>query len=85
MNSVEVTAVFDIGKTNKKFFLFDKNFREVYKEFIRLEEILDEDGHPTENLQVLQKWIKDVFNRILDESFFEVKAINFSTYELIKK
>ena len=80
MKNIEVTAVFDIGKTNKKFFLFDKNFREVYKELITLEEILDEDGHPTENLQVLQKWIKDVFNRILDESFFEVKAINFSTY-----
>lgn len=76
----KVTAVFDIGKTNKKFFLFDKNFKEVHKEYIAFEEIVDEDGHPTENLQALQKWLKDVFNRILEAKEFEVTAINFSTY-----
>jgi len=75
-----VTAVFDIGKTNKKFFLFDKNFKEVHKEYISFEEIEDEDGHPTENLPALQKWLKAVFNRILEAKEFDVKAINFSTY-----
>ena len=29
MEQIKVTAVFDIGKTNKKFFLFDKNFAEL--------------------------------------------------------
>lgn len=76
----KVTAVFDIGKTNKKFFLFDKDFKEVHKEYISFDEIEDEDGHPTENLQALQKWLKKVFNRILKAKEFEVKAINFSTY-----
>lgn len=76
----KVTAVFDIGKTNKKFFLFDKNFKEVHKEYISFEEITDEDGHPTENLHELQKWLKEVFNRILKNDEFDVKAINFSTY-----
>lgn len=76
----KVTAVFDIGKTNKKFFLFDTNFKEVHKEYISFDEIEDEDGHPTENLPALQKWLQDVFNRILEAKAFEVKAINFSTY-----
>lgn len=76
----KVTAVFDIGKTNKKFFLFDKNFKEVHKEYISFDEIVDEDGHPTENLPALQKWLKEVFNRILNANEFDVKAINFSTY-----
>ncbi|WP_147676532.1 FGGY-family carbohydrate kinase [Algibacter pacificus] len=76
----KVTAVFDIGKTNKKFFLFDKDFKEVHKEYISFEEIEDEDGHPTENLPALKKWLKDVFNRILEKKEFNVKAINFSTY-----
>ncbi len=76
----KVTAVFDIGKTNKKFFLFDKNFNEVHKEYISFDEIQDEDGHPTENLPELQKWLKQVFNRILEAEEFDVKAINFSTY-----
>ncbi|WP_242155545.1 FGGY-family carbohydrate kinase [Aestuariivivens sediminis] len=75
-----VTAVFDIGKTNKKFFLFDKNFKEVHKEYISFEEICDEDGHPTENLPELQKWLKNVFHSILESKKFNVKAINFSTY-----
>lgn len=76
----KVTAVFDIGKTNKKFFLFDKDFKEVHKEYISFDEIVDEDGHPTENLPELQKWLKDVFDRILKAEEFSVKAINFSTY-----
>lgn len=76
----KVTAVFDIGKTNKKFFLFDKNFKEVHKEYTSFDEIEDEDGHPTENLPELQKWLKAVFNRIIEAKEFDVKAINFSTY-----
>lgn len=76
----KVTAVFDIGKTNKKFFLFDKDFKEVHKEYITFEEIVDEDGHPTENLPALQKWLKEVFDRILEAKEFHIKAINFSTY-----
>lgn len=76
----KVTAVFDIGKTNKKFFLFNKDFKEVHKEYISFGEIKDEDGHPTENLPALQKWLKAVFDRILEAKEFDINAINFSTY-----
>lgn len=76
----KVTAVFDIGKTNKKFFLFDKNLTEVYREYCRFEEIEDEDGYPSEDLISLQKWLKGVFNRIQKSRDFDVKAINFSSY-----
>ena len=76
----DVTAIFDIGKTNKKFFLFDDDFQEVHKEYICFDEIEDEDGYPTENLPELQKWLKSVFERILKHSKYNVKAINFSTY-----
>lgn len=76
----KVIAVFDIGKTNKKFFLFDKSFKEVHKEYTSFDEIEDEDGHPTENLSELQEWLKTVFNRIIEGKEFDVEAINFSTY-----
>lgn len=75
-----VTAVFDIGKTNKKFFLFNDYFQEVHKEYVLFDEITDEDGHPTENLSELKNWLKSHFNRILKSDKFDVKAINFSTY-----
>ncbi len=76
----KVTAVFDIGKTNKKFFLFDENFQEIYKEQTQFDEIKDEDNFPTENLIALQHWLKDLFDQILNAEKFEIKAINFSTY-----
>ena len=77
---VKVTAVFDIGKTNKKFFLFDENYQEVYREYTRFDEIADEDGYPTENLEALKKWLKEVFDRMLVSPDFDIKALNFSCY-----
>ncbi len=76
----KVTAVFDIGKTNKKFFLFDKDFQEVYREYTRFENINDEDGYPTEDLERLKIWLKEVFDRILDAQKYDITSINFSTY-----
>lgn len=76
----KVTAVFDIGKTNKKFFLFNENFQQVHQEYISFDEIEDEDGFPTENLAELQAWLKRVFGEILKGEKYDVVAINFSTY-----
>ncbi len=80
MTKQKVTAIFDIGKTNKKFFLFDADYQEVYREYTRFDEIEDEDGFPTENLSELKKWLIERLDRILNEGKFDVKAINFSTY-----
>lgn len=77
---IKVTAIFDIGKTNKKFFLFDSNFKEVYREYKRLPGTKDEDGYPSENLEELQSWIKQRFDAILENGEFEVESVNFSSY-----
>ena len=76
----QLTAIFDIGKTNKKFFLFNSTFKEVYREYVNLEEIEDEDGYPTEDLQALQNWLKSVIDRILASDRFKIRALNFSSY-----
>ncbi|UOB17785.1 FGGY-family carbohydrate kinase [Abyssalbus ytuae] len=80
MKKQKVTAVFDIGKTNKKFFLFDSDFKEVYKEYIQFDEIKDEDGFPTENLEALRKWLKSVFHHISEIENYEIDTLNFSAY-----
>ncbi|MEP2279286.1 FGGY family carbohydrate kinase, partial [Maribacter sp.] len=77
---VKVTAVFDIGKTNKKFFLFDESFCEIHREYARFNEIEDEDGYPTEDLQALASWVITTFNKILDSEEYHIKALNFSCY-----
>ena len=40
----DVLLVFDIGKTNKKFLLFNRELEIVYEEEIQFEEIKDDDG-----------------------------------------
>lgn len=75
-----VTAVFDIGRTNKKFFLFDEDFREVHREYVRFDMIEDEDGFPTEDVGQLTSWLRQVFNQILETQQYDVKSINFSSY-----
>lgn len=76
----KVTAIFDIGKTNKKFFLFDSDFNEVHREYTVLEEIEDEDGHPTEDLSALTDWMKLTLEKALSSPEFEITTLNFSSY-----
>ena len=45
---IPVTAIFDIGKTNKKFFLFDDDLKEVHQEYQQFDLIEDDDGEPGE-------------------------------------
>ncbi len=78
--SNKLTAIFDIGKTNKKFFLFDSNYQEVYREYTSLTPTTDEDGFPTEDLEATKNWIKKVFERILNSEKYNIVSINFSTY-----
>lgn len=77
---IKVNAVFDIGKTNKKFFLFDENYNEVFREYTRLDETTDEDGYPTEDLELLRQWIKNTFDAALAKAEFDIRTVNFSSY-----
>lgn len=76
----KVTAIFDIGKTNKKFFLFDAYYKEMFREYIILDTVEDEEGHPTEDLNALEDWIRDTIARTLKSVKYDITAINFSTY-----
>ncbi len=76
----EVTAVFDIGKTNKKFFLFDCDFHEIYREYTHLETVPDGDGYPSEDLEGLTGWMREVLANVLRQPQWDVKTLNFSTY-----
>ncbi len=78
MPKIPVTAVFDIGKTNKKFFLFDENLKEVFNTYTRLEAIPDEDGFPSEPILPLRDWMLQTFREALNSPTFEIKKLNFS-------
>ncbi|MEO7976877.1 FGGY family carbohydrate kinase [Flavobacterium sp.] len=77
---MNVVAIFDIGKTNKKVFLFDENYKIVWEKSVNLDETVDEDGFPCENIEVLKNWILDRLSEIKELNDYVLKAINFSTY-----
>lgn len=77
---MNVIAVFDIGKTNKKVFLFNENYQMVWEQSVVFPETVDEDGFPCEDINSLRNWI---INQLADLEILEkytLKAINFSTY-----
>ena len=77
---IPVTAIFDIGKTNKKFFLFDENLRELKEEYIKFPLVHDEDGDPCDDLKALTDWIRNTIDAICNSSEYELTGLNFSTY-----
>lgn len=80
MSATPVIAVFDVGKTNKKLFLFDENYHIVFEKSARFNETVDEDGFPCENLEALKASLLDSFNEVLAMKEYDVKAVNFSAY-----
>ncbi|MFC3880328.1 FGGY-family carbohydrate kinase [Algoriphagus namhaensis] len=80
MAKLPVTAIFDIGRTNKKFFLFNEQLKEVHQSYERFEPIPDEDGFPAEALQAMSEWMLTTFLDALKLEEFEIKALNFSTH-----
>ncbi len=75
-----VIAIFDIGKTNKKIFLFDKNFNVAYRRSTRFEEIVDDDNYPCDDIESIEEWLKATIAELQKQDRFLIKAINFSTH-----
>jgi sugar (pentulose or hexulose) kinase len=80
MAGLRVIAVFDVGKTNKKLFLFDEHYRIVYEKTARFLETRDEDGDVCENLDSIRISVFESLNEVLRNEEYELVAINFSTY-----
>ena len=75
-----VIALFDIGKTNKKLFLIDEQYRIVLEKTEQFAETTDEDGEPCEDLVQLTDWVLSAFKAVLADGTFDIRAVNFSAY-----
>jgi L-fuculokinase len=78
--STPVCAVFDIGKTNKKLLVFDQNYQVLKEEQVQLEERLDDDGYPSDDLLQLTNWIRNSFQTLSKNTDFSIKGLNCSAY-----
>lgn len=75
-----VIAVFDVGKTNKKLFLFDEQYNIVFERSARFTETVDDDGDSCENLESLRLSVFDSLHEVFRKTEFDVRAINFAAY-----
>jgi sugar (pentulose or hexulose) kinase len=77
---VDVIAVFDIGKTNKKLLLFDSALNLVHQDEHKFAEIADEDGFSCDDIDKIESWMKECVSDILQHDLYNIKALNFTTY-----
>ena len=69
--------VFDIGKTNQKYFVFDKNYKILAGAKISIPKIEDEDGHIAEDIKAIVSWMKASFEILLLSKKFQIEKVNF--------
>ena len=77
---MNVIAVFDIGKTNKKLFLFDEQYHLVSEQSANLVPAMDEDGDACEDLPSLTEWMQESLTKVLARQDVKVRAVSFSAY-----
>jgi L-fuculokinase len=77
---MKLTAVFDIGRTNKKYILFDEKYQIVEEFSESLPETTDEDGFPTEDIELLTNWVKSRWTALLNNPEYDIKAVNVAAY-----
>ncbi|WP_020531654.1 FGGY-family carbohydrate kinase [Flexithrix dorotheae] len=76
----KVTAIFDIGKTNKKLMIFNQELEVLHSEEVQFEEITDEDGDDCEDVEKLEKWLLSSFQQALENGKWDITAVNVATY-----
>jgi L-fuculokinase len=80
MNIKRVAAIFDIGKTNKKLFLFNEQYEIVHELQAGFPEITDEDGDSCDDLDKISSWVLASMDAIRSINEYEIAAVNFCSY-----
>jgi sugar (pentulose or hexulose) kinase len=75
-----VIAIFDIGKTNKKLILFNEELRVVSESEQKFPVISDDDGFECDDIEHIEKWIKESLTVLVKSDKYDLKAVNFTTY-----
>jgi sugar (pentulose or hexulose) kinase len=76
----KVIAIFDIGKTNKKFLLFDENHELVFQDEKVMPTTVDDDGFECDDLDLIEKWVISRIEEEFEKGIYDIRGVNFSTY-----
>lgn len=80
MSKTEAILVFDIGKTNKKILLFNREMEIILEKEETFPEVRDDDGFACDDIGRIENWILESCRRMLEDPLYEIRAINFATY-----
>ena len=72
--------VFDIGKTNQKYFVFNTENKILKREKFTIPKVLDEDGHIAENIQGITTWLREIFDLTMTSDKFKIDKVSFSGF-----
>jgi len=73
----KVTAIFDIGKTNKKILLFDEQLQVVYQKEHKFPETTDDDGFECDDIVALERWMSGTLEQLADDNEYDVTYHKF--------
>ncbi len=76
----EVIAIYDVGKTNKKIILFNYDFKIVSEIEEKFSESIDDDGFECDDIEHIERWIKESLSILVNSDKYELKVVNFTTY-----
>jgi sugar (pentulose or hexulose) kinase len=76
----KITAIFDIGKTNKKLLLFNSDLEIISETEEKFPVIEDDDGFECDDIDLIEKWIKKSIAGLINSSKYDLKSVNFTTY-----
>lgn len=77
----EVIAIFDIGKTTKKFLLFSSMLKPVYQEEEILNEIPDDENFACDDIRKIEAWMRQCLSRVIQAGVYSIRALNFTSCE----
>jgi hypothetical protein len=74
----DVIAVFDIGRTWKRFQLFDKSLNTLHTEEKIIGETFDTHGQPCDDLPAIEAWMQSCLSGVTGRDLYSVRAVNIA-------
>lgn len=81
LNFTDVIAVFDIGRTWKRFRLFDRSLNPVHTEEKIIAEARDEHGQPCEDIPSITGWMEGCLRGVVGTSLYRFAGLNLAAGE----
>jgi L-fuculokinase len=76
----DVYLIYDIGKTNKKVFVFNQQGLIIDEYCEIMPEVYDEDGFTCDDILAIKNWVLGQYDKLLTNGNYNIVGINFATY-----